>query len=331
MEDVLDTSTSLVVAGFVLLFGVSVLASFAYMGRGEVNDDGQSDLFGSRVTMREITSRYRTTWAPSKLCVSIDEHQSGDEGSPVYGLVWGFLIAWLACTGVFLVIAGAFDAIKVVRAQRQLAAAICVALALGLCAVWVPVFRLHSKSPKEVAAEVAAIQRKLRIRASSVAPLPDRTKLEEGKSLFLWIAFFILVAAWTLALLATVQIEAWTLPGPQYGTMLFVAPGYGLFTGWLLFAASLNFGIAYCADSCPDGVRAVPSEGSPYAYRASAWPIAFAAVAAGAAISIPDPVQPVPLVFAILLFAPPYANNRWAAALGAFGVALGALRVWMLR
>ena len=329
MEEVLDTSTTLVIAGFVLLLGVSVLASFAYMGRGEVDDDGRSDLFGSRVTMREITARYRTTWAPSKLFVSIAEHQRGDEGSPVYGLMWGFLIAWLACTGVFLVIVGAFDQIKVVRAQRHLDATICVALALGLCAVWVPVFRLHSKSPKEV----AAIQRTLRRQApvASDEPLPDRTQLEEGKSLFLWVAFFILVAAWTLALLATVQIEAWTLPGPQYGTMLFVAPGYGLFTGWLLFAASLNFGIAYCADSCPDGVRAVPSEGSPYAYRASPWPIAVAGVAAAAAVSIPDPTQPVPLGVAILLFAPPYAANRWAAALGAFGIALGALRVWMLR
>ena len=155
--------------------------------------------------------------------------------------------------------------------------------------------------------------------------------LEDGKSLFLWIAFFILVSAWVLTLLATVQINAWSLPGPQYGTMLFVAPGYGLLAGWLLFAASLNFGIAYCADSCPDGVRAVPSEGSAYAYRASPWPIAFAAVAAGAAISIPDPAHPLPLVFAVLLFAPPYAANRWAAAVGTFGIVLGAWRVWLLR
>ena len=326
MEDALDTSTSLVIAGFVLLLGVAVLASFAYMGRGERDDDGQPDLLGSRVTVREITSRYRTTWAPSRLCVSIAAHQRGDEGSPVYGLAWGFLGAWLACTGVFLIVAGAFDQIAVVRAQRHLDAAICVALALGLCAVWVPVFRLHSKSPKEV-------QQALGRRAAvpSNEPLPDRAQLEEGKSLFLWIAFALLVAAWTLALLATTQIEAWTLPGPQYATMVFVAPGYGLLTGWLLFAASLNFGIAYCADSCPDGVRAVPSEGSPYAYRASPWPVAVAAVATAAAVSVPDPAQPVPLVLALLLFAPPYAANRWAAALGVFGVALGAARVWMLR
>lgn len=328
MEDVLDTSTSVVIAGFVLLLGVLVLASFAYLGRGEIGDDGRPDLFGSRVAVRDVTSRYRTTWAPSRLCISIEDHQrrrGGDEGSPVYGLVWAFLLAWLACTSVFLVIVGAFEKIKIVRAREHLDAAICVALSLGLCAVWLPVFRLHSKSPKEV----AEVQRTLR--RGGDERLPDRTALEAGKSLFLWISFFILVAAWTLVLLATVQIEAWTLPGPQYGTMLFVAPGYGLLAGWLLFAASLNFGIAYCADSCPDGVGAVPREGSPYAYRASPWPIAFAAVAAGAAISIPDPAQPLPLVLAVLLFSPPYAANRWAAALGTFGIVLGAWRVWMLR
>ena len=51
MDDVLDTSTSVVIAGFVLLLGVAVLASFAYLGRGEVGDDGQPDLFGSRVAV----------------------------------------------------------------------------------------------------------------------------------------------------------------------------------------------------------------------------------------------------------------------------------------
>ena len=140
-----------------------------------------------------------------------------------------------------------------------------------------------------------------------------------------------LVVAWILALAATVQTRAWTLPSPQYGTMIFVAPGYGLFTGWLLYAASLNFGVAYCSDSCPDGVRAVPKDSNGYAYRGSPWPIAVAAIASICAFAIPDPSQPIPLVVALLFFTPRYRSNLWATAVGLLGIGLGVLHGWSVR
>lgn len=330
----------MVVAGFVLLLGVALLAVFIWMGRGEQNGNGKADLLGSHVTIGEITARYRTTWSPSKLCVSIHEHQQPPhEGSIVYAIAWGGLLVWLAMTGVFLIIAGAAETIENFREQQQLNAAVCVCIALVICAVWIPIFRSHSKSDEEVGwvrKDIVAIRHDEQVAKDSGgvdtrARLPDHSELGQGKSSFLWLGVFLLVVAWALALSATVQTQAWTLPSPQLGTLLFVAPGYGLLTGWLLYAASLNFGVAYCADSCPDGVRAVPEGANLYAYRGSPWPVVVATVALICALAIPDPSQPVPLVLALLLFAPRYRSNLWAAAVGSLGIGLGALRVWVDR
>ncbi len=341
-EHVTATSMRIVIAGFVLILGVAILAVFIWMGRGEQKDSGRPDLLGSRVTIREIASRYRVTWSPSKLGVSIHDHQKQTlegGGSAVYKIAWGFLVIWLFMTGVFLVIAGVADTIENFREQRQLNAAIYVAVALAICAAWIPIFRIHSKSAKQV----REIQRDIeRIRTDQKlagdpngvdvhSRYPDHAELEEGKSAFLWVGFVMLCVAWAFALAATVQTKAWTLPSPQLGTMLFVAPGYGLLTGWLLYAASLNFGVAYCADSCPDGVRAVPEGSSSYAYRGSPWPIAVATIALICASAIPDPSQPVPLVLALLLFTPRYRANLWATAVGLLGIGLGALHVWSAR
>jgi hypothetical protein len=335
-EHVVATSASMVVAGFVLLLGVAILAVFIFMGRGEQGDSGRADLLGSHVTIGEITARYRTTWSPSKLWVSIQEHQqTSHEGSIVYAIAWGGLLVWLAMTGVFLIIAGAAETIENFREQQQLNAAVCVCIALGICAAWIPIFRIHSKSDKEVSwvkKSLVAIRHDQQIAKDRdgvdvSARLPGHSELGRGKSAFLWTGFVLLVVAWALALSATAQTQAWTLPSPQLGTLLFVAPGYGLLTGWLLYAASLNFGVAYCADSCPDGVGAVPADANPYAYRGSAWPVVVATVALICALAIPDPSQPVPLVLSLLLFAPRYRSNLWAAAVGSLGIGLGALRV----
>jgi len=337
-EHVVATSTPIIIAGFLLILGVSILAVFVWMGKGEQHGSGRPDLLGSRVTIREISARYRTTWSPSKLFVSVQDHQRQtpeNSRSVVYGIVWTFLMIWIFMTGVFLIISGVSDQIENFREQRQLRAAACVTAALCICATWIPVVRIHSKSVTEVKEIQNAI---VAIRADEQlandpkgvdirAPIPDHSELERGKTAFLWAGFVMLIVAWILALAATAQTQAWTLPSPQYGTMLFVAPGFGLLTGWLLFAASLNFGIAYCAESCPDGVRAVPQDANQFAYRGSIWPVATAVVALLCAIIVPDPSQPVPLVLALLLFAPRYRTNLWAAAIGALGIGLGVLRV----
>jgi len=341
-EHVTSTSFLIIIAGFLLILGVAILCAFIWMGRGEQNDSGEPDVLGSRVTIREIAARFRTTWSPSTLGVSVADHQKQTPegiGSVVYKIAWGFLAIWLLMTGVFLIISGVADSIENFREEQQLSASIYILFSLLLCAAWIPVFRIHSKSTKEIVHMQKTIRHLRNVEeiakdpsgVDPFAPIPDHQELEEGKSAFLWVGFFMLVVAWALALAATVQVRAWTLPSPQYGTMLFVAPGYGLFTGWLLYAASLNFGVAYCADSCPDGVRAVPEGSNAYAYRGSAWPILVAVIALITAVSIPDPTQPVPLVLSLLFFTPRYSSNLWAAAVGILGIVLGTVHVWSVR
>ena len=341
-EHVTSTSFTIVISGFLLILAVAILCAFIWMGRGEQGDSGEPDVLGSRVTIREITSRFRTTWSPSSLGVSIADHQKQTPegiGSVVYRIAWGFLLIWLFMTGVFLIISGVADSIENFREEQQLSASIYVLFSLLLCAAWIPVFRIHSKSTKEILELKRAVTHIRKVEEEVKDPngverfavLPDHQELEQGKSAFLWVGFGMLVVAWALALAATVQVRAWTLPSPQLGTMLFVAPGYGLLTGWLLYAASLNFGTAYCADSCPDGIRAVPEGSNSYAYRGSLWPIVVATVALITAVSIPDPTQPVPLVLSLLFFTPRYSSNLWAVAVGILGIVLATVHVWSLR
>ena len=344
-EHVIESSYLTVIGGFVLLLGVMLLIFFVWFGRGERDDSGKPDLFGSRVSVQEIAARYRTTWSPGTLWPSIQEHQkvvlpTGERTrSWIYTIAWVFLCVWLLWTGIFMIIAGVAENIEVFREEQLLSAAICVAVALFLCGLWIVIFRINSLSRKEceeLKQQIANIRCDEQIACDPRgvdprAPLPDQYDLEHGKSAYMWVGFYMLVIAWALALAATVQTRAWTLPSEQYGMLLFVAPGYGLLTGWLLYAAALNFGSAYCADSCPDGVRAVPEDAGDYAYQGSKWCVLVAIIAAICASSVPDPAQPVPLVLGLLLFTPKYSQNILAILIGLFGIAIGVVHVWSVR
>ena len=123
------------------------------------------------------------------------------------------------------------------------------------------------------------------------------------------------------------MLRPWTLPGEQYGQLLFLGPGYGLLGGWLGFASMLNYGIAVCSASCPDGVAPPPSDEDSRAYRGSLLPVMLALVQLGVAVWLPDPAHAVPALVALLLFTPKYPANLGAAALLALGVGIGVWRV----
>ena len=333
-EDLVKSSGAVILAGFMLLASVLILASFSWASRG-VGPNGEPDLFGKHVTVREVAAPYRTSWAPGTFWPSKTAHsqvaRSREEASPVFGPVWYFLTAWLGMSGVYLILVGAITEIEVFREQAHVRAAGCAALACCLCAVWPVLFRVGSHAPPpqmtgKQQVEQFNMQRGDHERTAA-APRVDRTK-----GVWLWIAFVVLVLAWALALAAAAQLQAWTLPGPPYGTLLFLAPGYGLLAGWLLYATFLNLGVAMSFDSYPDGVREVPADGNTaYINRGSFWPLLAAVIVITCAVLIPDPVQPLPMGVVLLLFTPRYQTNLGAAALCALGCGIAAWRIVELR
>ena len=332
-EDFVETSYRLVAVGFGLIVAVMVLVFAIFCGRG--GPDGQPDLCGKTITIREIESQYRTTWAPSSFRPKRSEHNDA-KGSPVYRVVWVFLIVWLVMVGIFFVIAGADERIEVYRVDAQVTGAICVSVALVLCGVWIGVFRTGSLTAAEKD-RCKAYEKEFRQNAKVAK---DERALEvnewydcddSSKKFWLECATGILVVAWLLCLFASARVQAWTLPGEQYGMLLFVAPGYGLLTGWLLYAAACNFGIAYCARSCPETVKPAPRDANAYAYRGSIWPIVVAFVLAFCAVAIPDPAQPFPFLVAVFFFVPWYGQNLAACAIALLGLLVGVWNVYRLR
>ena len=94
------------------------------------------------------------------------------------------------------------------------------------------------------------------------------------------------------------------MPGPQYGTLLFLGPGYGLFAGWLLFAAALNLRTAISYNSYPSGTLPWPETRTEYTHRGSLWPPILSLMIRCIAVLIPDPADPVADAGAIFLFTP---------------------------
>ena len=348
-EHVVNYSPTVVGAGFVLIVCVCVLGVFVWAGRGERLVEGweklpeweryRPDWLGKRVSVVEIAARYRTTWAAGAIWPSGDAPAAAGAGRDRRQLAVhadvGLSGVWLFMTASSM-FAGAIEEIEVFREEQLLSGAVCAGLALVLCGFWIVIFRIpfFSRAEKrEIEAELTRIRADMKAANDprAVAPTAVMPDLERGKGAWTWVGFWMLVVAWVLATSAALTVRAWTLPSEQYGMLLFVAPGFGLLSGWLLYAASVNFGVAYQADSYPDGVRPVPTGGGTFAYRGSLWPVAVAAVAGLVALIGAEPAHPVPLVVALVFFAPRYWQNIAAIVLGLVGVLLGVVRVWAER
>jgi len=331
-EPLVESSPGLILGGFLILAAVLLLAAFSWAARGR-SEDGRPDAFGKMIKVHEVADKYQTSWSPGGFWPSKEAHGKSAEnggGSILFMIVWRFLIAWLAMSGVFLVLAGAIPAIEVFREQAHVRAAGCVALSCVLCAVWPVLFRVGSHVPpqeaKTGAQQVLAYKRRA-TDGAFVAPTVDKSK-----GVWLWISCVVLAIAWALAFAAAAQLQAWTLPGPQFGTLILLAPGYGLFTGWLLYATFLNLGVAMSFDSYPEGTRAMPVGGNAeYIHRGSIWPVVAALIALGGAVAVPDPGQPLPMAVALALFTPRYRTNVCAVLICLGGVAFATWRMLTLR
>lgn len=320
-EAVLKTSMSVVLAGFCLIAALVILCLFLWASRGEKK--GKPDAFNKRVTIKEVSERYKSSWTPGAFWPSDKEHSYKGQSSPLPGAVWSFLVAWLSASGFYLVLAGALPSIEVFREEAHLQAAGCVAAALCLCAMWPLLFRIgsHTKAESTVSDE----------KVDPDAPLPRGEPFNTTKGTFLWIAWGVLFLAAILATAGSATLKAWTLPGPQYGTLLFLAPGYGLFAGWLWFASALNCSIAISHASYPAGTVAKPDGDTSYTHRPSLWPVFIALILILVANGAQDPAIPVPTLIALFFFTPKNITHLIACVLCLVAIALPTLAVLAAR
>ena len=306
-EPVVKTSMLVVLVGFGLLAAVILLATMAWAAQGE--RDGQADVFGKRVTVREVAERYKAAWTPGKFWPrdAFMHTKKTKEGSPLFKVMWTFLVAWLTCCAFYLIFAGFVKSIEIFREEAHVHAAALVSAALCMASIWPVLFRIGS-STNGVATGIALF---------SSADEEDAATAEDAKSVpvgvsthsktkefFLWASFVLLAIAAILAVAGSATLRAWTLPGPQYGTLLFLGPGYGLFAGWLLFAATLNLSVAISYNSYPSGTLPWPETRTKYTHRGSLWPPTLALVISAIAVLSYDPSMPLPMLIGIFLFTP---------------------------
>lgn len=326
-EPVVRTSVSAALGGMSLIFGVLLLALFNWASHGE--RDGKPDVFGKRVTVREVAERYKAAWTPGHFWPrdAFEHTKKRDTGYPFYKWTWLFLTAWLGCAGVFLLLAGLVTSIEVFREAEQFRAAACVAAALCLCATWPIFFRIGSTSQSE--AEALAQRAKELADASHTAfDIGSRSKTKE---LFLWLSFGLLLLASGFAVAGSATLRAWTLPGPQFGTLLWLGPGYGLFAGWLVFATALNCSVAISYNSYPAGTLRWPETRTDYTHRDSLWPPFMAIILLAISVGILDPAIPLPMLVAVLFFTPRHVSHLVACGILALGIALATYLVWDAR
>lgn len=299
-ETVVKTSLAVVLAGFCLICGLLLLCLFLWASRG----GSKPDAFNKRITIQQVSEKYKSGWTPGKFWPSVKNHSEKNDGSPLPKVVWSFLIAWLFASGVYLMLAGAISSIENFREHQHLQSAALVAASLCLCGLWTLFFRIGSHHDA-----------------------PPQATYNKTKGAFLWISWSVLFVAAILATLACATLKAWTLPGPQFGTLLFVAPGYGLLAGWIWFASALNCSIAISHASYPAGTVAQPDGDTRYTHRASVWPIFIALLLVLIANAATDPAIPIPTFVALFFFTPKRATHIVASLICLAGSALPLLTI----
>ena len=79
-EDLVESSPAVILAGFLILASVLILAAFNWAARGR-GEDGRPDVFGKMVTVHQVSARYQTSWSPGRFWPSKESHGfSKDEG-----------------------------------------------------------------------------------------------------------------------------------------------------------------------------------------------------------------------------------------------------------
>jgi len=322
-----------ILAGFLLLIGLLILGVVIYFSRNSTDQPDDEQALGESATLVEVASSLPLPWSPGPWICN-RKARNGDwytsAYSPVYSIMWIFLFVWLAMCGVYLIIVGIHVEIEVFRGERHVTAALLIGLALVLCAVWSAIFRLGSKSAawkEQYATRLAAH----RAQQEGKEVKPGETDYDEwednpepDKKHWLTAAAVTLFVAYLLSVIAVGTLRPLTLPGEQYGTLLFLGPGYGLFTGWLLVATSLSVGIAIKAWSYPDtqsnkDERTLAQGTEAESVYPDSWQPLVAAIVGGIIACVcADPTQMLPWIFTFLCFVQFKRRNLYALGAACF-------------
>lgn len=315
LEPVVKTSMNASYGGLFLIGGVIIMAMFNWTLQGENND--QPYLVCKRVKVSEVAGNYKAMWMPVRFWPQNDVSfvtRKLENDFEIYRWVWTFLLVWLGCSGFFLAFAGIMPEIEVFREEAHLRAAACVSVALCLCAVW-PILFCNGWTAQRGDDDSAVVSK----------------KENYTKDVSMWLSVCLLLTASGFAVAGSATLHAWTLPGTQYGTLIFLGPGYGLFAGWIIFAAALNMRIAISNNSYPSGTSVQTPSQTVTKHRPNLLPVVVATILVSVALIILDPVIPLPFLLTVLFFTPRQMTHLVACGVCALGSAGAAWLVWIER
>ena len=244
-------------------------------------------LFAFQETILEIASRLRREWSPGREETPLLDPGKRGE-SPVYALAWGTIVTWLVATAVWLFVLAIDDGLRFYRSDRLFMSSLYVACALVLSGLWTLVFRF-------------------------------------GTTCYLWMSTLILLFAHGLCVAAEQLLNPFSYPGVAIPLTWGVA--VSLLSGWLLFGASLNYGMAVASMSARETMPAEPNE-----RRCSIPVLVFALYAMIGGIAYPSPALSLWFFFSLFFFTPrKHAFLWWVIGMGVVGVFGGVLRVLLER
>ena len=306
--DEIDRDPVLAAAGLLFAGIVVLVAFFVFVRRSK--HGLCNGAFGS--SLEEVAGTYELSYSPRSRpwpyrCADAASDPPGQ--SCVYWFAWTLVLLWLSMTTLWFLILYFDVELAVYRVERFARSAAYVAVALLLCALWIPLVQFGADGCD--AGDDGCARR-------SGCRAPN-----------LHMAALLAVVAYALAVAAEVELDPWTYPGP--GLWIFVGVGYSLLSGWLGYAAWLTVGIAMSAAVRDRTARGWYSMDGANRFGSAKLFLATLFVTTPVALAVPSPGQPLWTLFVVLGFTPRYRWNVATSVLAALVLVGSVLRVVEVR
>ena len=275
-------------AAAILFAGVSVLLlSIFTQPRGS-----WPGLWGSLPqTPTEVAGKYEREWAPRSRCCpdkSASEKQDPRGESIVYTIAFTVVIGWILVTAAWFFALGVDSELAVYHSDRFVHASLLVGGALALFALSIFPFRF-------------------------------------GTPCYLWITTFLLASAHICVLWAEATFMPFSYPG--VAVWLTAGIAFSLLNGWILYCASLTYGMAISAANPIEETRRPQS----YETFSPFIPVFFAFYSMIAGIVAPSPALCMWFLVVLLFYAPRNSFLTVAIVLSVVGIVSAALRIASMR